>query len=68
MKTFFGPLTSHDFGPYYRDMRYRLKDSLLIMKFDKTDLFGPLMTEFELSGHFWSDKYAMTSSVEIFRN
>ena len=44
-----------------------LKDSLPIMKLYKTDLFSPLMTEFEHTGHFWSDKYTMTSSVKIFK-
>ena len=38
------------------------------MKLHKTDLFNPPMTEFELPDHFWSDKYAMTSSVKIFKN
>ena len=45
-----------------------LKDSLPIMKLYKTDLFSPLMTEFELCDHFWSGKHTMTSSVKIFKN
>ena len=40
-----------------------LKDSLPIMKLHKIDLFSPLMTEFELSGHFWSDKDTMSHSL-----
>ena len=43
------------------------KDSLPIMKFHKIDLFSPLMTEFEVPDHFWSDKDAVTSSVKIFK-
>ena len=38
------------------------------MKLHKTDLFGPLVTEFELSEHFRSEKDTMTSSVKIFKN
>ena len=45
-----------------------IKDSLPIMKLHKTDLYSTLMTEFELPDHFWSDKYAMTSLVKIFKN
>ena len=46
---------------------HTVKDSLPIMKFHKTDLLSPLMTTFELSGHFWLDKGTMTSSVKIFK-
>ena len=49
-------------------IKNNFKDSLPIMKLHKTDLFNPPMTEFELPDHFWSDKYAMTSSVKIFKN
>ena len=52
----------------FRIMGEQLKDSLPIMKFHKTALFSPPMTEFEHPDHFWSDKYAMTSSVKIFKN
>ena len=37
------------------------------MKLHKTDLFCPLMTEFEVPEHFWPDEDAMTSSVKIFK-
>ena len=43
------------------------KDSLPIMKMHKTDLFSHLMTEFELSENFRSEKDTMTSSVKIFK-
>ena len=38
------------------------------MKLHITELYGPLMIEFELPDHFCSDKYAMTPSVKIFKN
>ena len=37
------------------------------MKLHKTDLFSPIMIEFELCDHYLSDKYTMTSSVKIFK-
>ena len=36
------------------------------MELHKTDLLCPLVAEFEVPDHFWSEKDAMTSSVKIF--
>ena len=47
-------------------IKNQIKDSLPIMELHKTDLFCPLMAEFEVPDHFWSEKDAMTSSVKIF--
>ena len=52
---------------YLNRFSFCIKDSLPIMKLHKIDLFNPLITEFELSDHFRSDKYTMTSSVKIFK-
>ena len=47
-------------------IKNQIKDSLPIMELHKTDLFCPLVAEFEVPDHFWSEKDAMTSSVKIF--